>query len=741
MPAIIPDFDFESYSEAGYYWDGPANRWRGVMKSKASLPAVGTPVYTAHPSTRILSLAYDLKTGSNPEQLWTPGNPEPVDLFHHIATGGILEAWNSAFEYHLWLAVCFKRMGWPELPLDQLRCAMAKAAAFGLPGKLEKAAEVLEAPEQKDKIGKALMQKKGLFVPRNPSGKDPNTFYTPEQKPELFDQIYKYNRQDIRAESSVSAMCPDLSPFELEVWKTDQKINTRGVQIDTAGLENCITIVNAAFKKYNAELSDIMGIEITADKLDLIKVWMADRGVKTSSLDEDHTSRLLARENLPPAVRRVLEIRGIIGAASVKKLFAIQRTVSDDGRLRDIFAYHGARQTGRFAGMGAQPQNMPAGGLDLKKCDCGRVSWSGLLACRHCGVLLGPDVLEWSIEGVELALQDIASGSLDYVEKYWGDAIAAVAGCLRGLFCAADGSDLLCSDYSAIEAVVLAFMAGELWRMEVFRTHGKIYEMCASKITGVPFEEILAHKKNTGMHHKHRKKFGKVPELASGYAGWLNAWLQFGAGDYMDDPEIIKNIKKWRKDSPAIVEFWGGQFRKDPKRWHFEPELHGVEGAAILAIQNPGKCYKYGPVAYGVKGDVLYCLLPSGRKLVYHRPKLQQSTAPHGNPCLQITFEGWNSDSTKGPIGWTVRETYGGRLTENIIQAVARDILVYAMVNLEAAGYKIVLHVHDEIVVECLHGHGSIEEVERIMGQMPPWCADWPIKATGGWRGLRYRKD
>lgn len=739
---ITPDFDFETYSEAGYYWDGPANRWRGVMQSgKASLPAVGAPVYTAHPTTRILSLAYDLKTGSQPEQLWTPGNPDPLDLLHHISTGGILEAWNSSFEWYIWLNVCAKRMGWGELPLDQMRCAMAKAAAFGLPGKLEKAAAVLNAPEQKDDIGKALMRKRGFFVPRNPTKKDINTSYTPQQHPETFKQIYDYCVQDIRAESSVSALCPDLSPFELEVWKIDQRINTRGVQVDIESLRNCISVVNAARDKYNTELSSIMGVTTTADKLDLIKVWMADRGVPTRSLDEETTKSILARKGLHPGVRRVLEIRGIIGAASVKKLFAIERTVSADGRLRDLFVYHGARQTGRFAGMGAQPQNMPAKGPDLKKCDCGGFTWASMHVCRHCGLLLGPDITEWNINGVNLALRDISTQSLDYVEHYWGDPIAAVAGCLRGLFCAADGSDLICSDYSAIEAAVLAFMAGEKWRMDVFRTHGKIYEMCASKITGMPFDEMLAYREKTGAHHKYRKPFGKVPELASGYSGWLNAWLQFGADKYMTDKEIISNIKKWRKDSPSIVEFWGGQFRKDPNRWHFEPELYGVEGAAILAIQNPGQCYSYGQVSYGVKDDVLYCLLPSGRKLIYHRPKLIQSTASHGTPCLQITFEGWNSDSTKGPIGWTVRETYGGRLTENIIQAVARDILAYAMVNLERAGYPIVLHVHDEIAVERPHGQGSVGEVERIMAIMPDWCADWPVRAAGGWRGLRYRKD
>ena len=198
---VMPDLDFETYSEAGYYWDGPANRWRGVTKTNPGLLAVGAPVYSEHPSTEVLSLAYDLKDG-RPSRLWVPGMKPPQELFDHIARGGLLEAWNSAFEFYIWKNVCNARMGWPELPVHQLRDAMAKARAWSMPGALKNAAKVLNAPEQKDKAGDVLLRK--LSIPRTPTKNDDRLRRTPADEPLLFGQLYSYNIQDIKAEASVS---------------------------------------------------------------------------------------------------------------------------------------------------------------------------------------------------------------------------------------------------------------------------------------------------------------------------------------------------------------------------------------------------------------------------------------------------------------------------------------------------------------------------------------------------------
>ncbi len=669
MPATL---DFETYSEAGYYQDS-TGRWRGLTKTAPGLPAVGAPAYAEHPSCRVLSLAWDLHDGTGPH-IWVSGLPVPTDLFAYLATGGLVEAHNAGFEYWIWHFVCHGRMGWPALPLSQLSCSMAKCRAHSLPGKLGKAAEVLGAAEQKDKAGDLLIRK--LCVPVNT--KKPPTLGD-------YNALYQYNIQDIRAEAAVSGLCPDLSVSEQSVWQLDQAINIRGVAIDVPALRDCIRAVNRTTERYTDELRDLTGgVVQSAGELAKITGWLATQGVHTGSLESDAVDALLERTDMPPAAHRVLTIRSALGSASVKKLFAIERRLTSDGRLHDLFAYCGADRTGRWAGRGPQPQNLP-GGKPVDEVD---EILAGLASCE-------PSL----------------------------DVIADVSSCLRGLFVAADGHDLLCSDFSAIEAVVLAELAGEAWRQEVFRTHGKIYETSASKLTGETLEFYLQYKEENGKHHPHRKR-GKVSELASGYGGGLGAWKAFGADEFMTDEEIQDAVKIWRAASPAIVAFW-----------------YGLQDAALMAITNPGHCYSYRGISYGVSGDILYCQLPSRRRLTYHNPRIYQKMMPWGKETTCITYMGWNSNYLNGPVGWMRLETYGPKLTENVVQAVARDILAHSMLALDAAGYPIVLHVHDEVVAEMPHGRGSVEEFETIMGQMPVWAAGWPVRAAGGWRGRRYRKE
>jgi DNA polymerase len=232
---------------------------------------------------------------------------------------------------------------------------------------------------------------------------------------------------------------------------------------------------------------------------------------------------------------------------------------------------------------------------------------------------------------------------------------------------------------------------------------------------------------------------GKRAELACGYGGWVGAWIAFGADKYMTEEEMKKATLEWRAASPEIPEFWGGQWRRlDGGGWR--KELFGVEGAFVGAILSPGTETEYRGFKFRMEGDALYLRLLSGRYLTYHRPRLQVENK-FGRDQFAISYEGWNTNPKNGPIGWIRIDTYGGRLTENIVQATARDIQWYGMRNLTAAGYPIVLHVYDEDVAEVPEGFGSIEEFEAIMSTMPPWAADWPIRANGGWRGKRYRKD
>ena len=727
--------DFETYSEAGYWWDASVPKWRPTSSTKPGIKGVGAWIYSAHPSADIISLAYG-------EHLWTPGMPPPTELFDHIRRGELLWAWNSFFEYCIWNNVAVRRYGWPAVPLEQFRCSMARARGWALPGHLADAGAALVLPVQKGAAGDRLIRK--LSVPHTPTKTNPLMRLTPQSNPEDFSAFYRYNLQDVRAEAAIDAVTPPLPEREERLFLLDQRINARGVHVDRAAMENCIAVFQQAERQYTQELLDLTGGTVaTASELQKMARWIGAHGVRVGSLDAEAVSTLLEQTGLPAPVRRVLELRQILSSSSVKKLFSIQQYRAEDNRVRGLFQYCGAERTGRFAGRGPQPQNMPASGPSVTRCpSCSRVQWAGLGdRCRWCGGTEGRAATDWGVEATEVCLSDVAFQDLAHVERMWGDPLTAISGCLRGLFTAAPGHDLITSDYSAIEAVVIAMIAGEEWRAEVFRTHGKIYEMSAAKISGVPFDDFLRHKQETGQHHPLRKKLGKVAELASGYAGWVGAWKNFGADQFMSDDEIKTNILKWRDDSPMIVELWGGQYRKHPSRWEFVPELFGLEGAVVSAILAPGQCYAYRSITYGVKGDVLYCRLPSGRLLAYHQPRLTHTWDDLRNVWYyKISFMGQNDNPAMGARGWVCLETYGGKLTENVVQATARDILTHAMPAVEAAGYPIVLHVHDEICCEVPQGFGSVEELERIMATLPDWAEGWPIKAAGGWRGLRYRK-
>jgi len=725
--------DFETYSEAGYYFDPVSGQFKPLQKGKPGIKGVNAAVYAEHPSARVISLAYE-------DKLWVPGCQNPTDLFKHIVNGGLIEAHNALFEFYIWYYICHKRMGWPMLHLSQLRCSAAKARQSGLPGSLGNLGEVLNPKEIKDKRGTRLIQL--LSIPKKPTKKCSDLYRSIEKYSDLYREMYMYNMQDVKAEQAISTMIPDLDPLELKVWQLDQRINFRGVAVDVTGVKNCIKIFRQAEVKYTKELQEITGGAVQTvgeiTKRSAGDKWLISRGLDMPSLDKPSITEALEHQDWAGLedCRRLLEIRQIIGSASVKKLFAMERTLSKDGRIRDLFVYCGAGHTGRWAGRGPQPQNLKNSGPNCFKCTvCGTIAATP-------GYCLAPiDEIEWGNKPTVAALKTISIGSLAAVEQQWGNAVDIIASCMRGLFIAAPGHDLICSDYSAIEAVVLAAMAGEEWRLEVFRTHGKIYETSASQVSGISLQEILDYKEQNGKHHPLRK-MGKVAELASGYSGWINAWKVFGADKFMADNEIKTAILAWREASPAIVEMWGGQWRKEPGVWKFTPDLYGVEGAAVSALLYPGQCFKYRNVTYGhnTERDVLYCLLPSGRKLSYHTPRLTKALDPRKLEVWQISFMGWNSDSSRGQVGWVEMNTYGGRLVENICQAVARDILAVAMLRLDAAGYPIVLHVHDEPVAEVPEGFGSVEEFEQLMMIKEPWFADWPIKAAGGWRGKRYRK-
>lgn len=718
---ILADFDFETFSPAGYTWNIKKKSYDAPRGSNTKgLISVGVVAYTEHPDAEVLSCAYNLKDGKG-ARLWTPDLPAPIDLFEHLAEGGLLEAWNSFFEYNVWNTICVRKYGWPCLPISQLRCAMAKARAFSLPGSLSSVGDIMKVNITKDKDGKRLLNK--FSIPRKPTKNDPSRRICPQDDLNDAKRLYEYNLRDIEAEAEISSKIPDLNEFEQTFWLLDQQINARGVCIDTKAIEDCITVIEQAYIEYNGELRSLThGAVESASQVARLITWLASQGIQTISLDDEHIMALLQCNDLTPEIRRVLTIRSFIGSAAVKKLYAMINRSSKKGRLHDLFVYHSAR-TGRFAGTGVQPQNFPNSGNFVHLCECGRHSGKSFKTCPWCGQTLSETLKEWNPKAIEDALYTLESRDLKCVEYFWGEAVSIISGCLRSMFIASPGCDLICSDYSAIEAVVLAALSGEDWQLEVFRTHGKIYEMTGARITGEPFENI--HKLHPA------RKLGKIASLASGYGGWLGAWKQFGADSFMSDDEIKQAILAWRAASPSIVAMWG-----DQPNWR-QSEYVGLEGTAVLAIMNPGVEFNYRGITYRLHRGVLYCRLLSGRYLVYHNPRLSFDKE---RDKYRIEFDGYNTNPLQGAIGWVTMQTYGGKLTENVVQATARDLLAYAMINLESQNYSIVLHVHDEIVIEVKEGQGSVAEVERIMSTMPAWATNWPVKAVGGWRAKRYGK-
>ncbi len=721
MPAVV-NLDLETFSAAGFSFDG--QRWRSIAgRQKGGLPAVGAAVYAAHPTAEVLIACYRFPGGEM--QTWVPGMENPSDLLEHVRSGGLVQAYNSMFEWLFWDRVCIRLYGWPLLALENTRDTMAAVRAYGLPGALKNAANAMEMGLRKDPIGEGLIKR--FCVPRSPTKHDLRLRQYMGDDHENAFRFYSYCAQDVRVESALSDAVPELSPYELEVWKLDQKINERGVAVDVAAMENCQALVDGMTERLTVELVHLTNGRIeTAGQVGEMQKMLADYGIPMLDMTAPTIEKTLDDKthlvHAHPWARRVLEIRAALASASVKKLGALKRTMCKDGRVRGTFMYYGAERTGRWAGRGSQPHNLPRGDAAVTKCqECGTRQGPGPM-CVKCWGPLKP--AKWNFATALEALKSFEDRDLDGAILRWGDVLGVIAGTLRLLFVAAPGHRFVCSDYSAIEAVVLAALAGEEWRLEVFRTHGKIYEQSAARITGIPLEEYLAYKQRTGEHHPDRQAIGKVAELASGYQGWVGAWKQFGADKHMTDDEIKRNVLRWRNESPAIVEMW-----------------KGLERAAINAISSPGHAYVYREIQYHYDGKVLRCVLPSGRSLVYHTPRIEPYVTDWGEHRKRIRFWGWNSNPKYGPLGWHELQTFGGRLVENTVQAVSRDILAHGMLHADKAGYNIVLHVHDEIVCEQPDGHGSVDELERLMGTLPRWAEGWPVVARGGWQGREYRKD
>ena len=727
---MTASLDFETYSAAGYVWDTSRSRWTPPYGApRAGLAACGHEHYARHETTEILIASYHLP-GSAGIRSWTQGNPAPEPLLEYVRAGGKLRAHHSAFEAAIWQHVAVERMGWPAIRPEQWHCTMALCHVSGLPGSLDAATSALRLPETKSKAGAALIRK--FSIPRSPTKRDARLRVLPSDDPEAFAEFVRYCEQDVRAEMALAAALPPMTPAERDFWLIDKTINTRGVAVDLEAVDACIRAVDRLREITAGECESLTG-GLRPSQVGELTAWLSRYVPGLTGLTSDDVDDLLARDDLPPHVHRVVELRALSASASIKKLYAIRRAVCPDGRLRGLYVHHGAR-TGRPAGKLVQPTNLPRSGPALKFDSVGLPFSAALSESPWTGETVDSP-REWTPECVDPVLDVIGSMPAEQLPALLGNPLDALTGCMRGLFVAAPGKQLVASDYTAIEAVVAAAISGQQWRLDAFRRGDDIYLTSISQMTGMPLETYVAYRAQHGHHHPDRQR-GKIAELALGYGGWITAMREFGA-DGSDD-ELKAAVLDWRAASPAIVEAWGGQGRGWPGGWSYVPELYGLEGAAVAAIQYPNTPYTAAKctLTYHIRTDVLTMQLPSGRRLSYREPRLAPSDRREGE--LSLSYMANNSNPKMGAMGWVRMGTYGGRLFENACQAIAHDIQRYGITALERAGWPIVLHVYDEDVAEI--SDADVDKFEQIMSQLPPWATDWPIKVGGGYAARRYRK-
>jgi len=484
--------------------------------------------------------------------------------------------------------------------------------------------------------------------------------------------LYEYCKQDVETEHELIKSIRPLRPFEQRVWEVDQKINDRGVSVAHDEAKRLQAHVRAAEAKYDAEIVELTGGKIqSARQLKVGSDWLKEHGMPTDELTKGKVAELLKETSIDPKAKRFLEIRQSVGLTSTGKIDAMVAAANSDSRIRGCFMYHAAT-TGRWGGRLIQPQNFP----------------------RNCF----KEIKE---------IQDVAAQPTEAVEAKYGCPIKAASRCLRGLLRPPAGKVFVGGDYSSIEARITAWLAKEKWVLDEFVSGRDMYKVAAAKIFNIAYEAVS----------KDQRQLGKVAELALGYQGWLGAFKNMAAAYGMEIPDEQAKpiILAWREAHPATVRLWDS-----------------VEQAAFRAVDE-GKTFEVGPVMFGAKDNFLWCRLPSGRLLAYHRPHITEVTRPQG-VRKAIGFYAVDSYTKK----YSLQTTYGGSLVENIVQAIARDILAEALVRLDMFGYDPVLHIHDEIICEA--ENPDLEEFQRLMITLPKWAKGIPL-AAGCEISEMYTKD
>ncbi|KGX84461.1 XRE family transcriptional regulator [Pontibacillus litoralis JSM 072002] len=637
--------------------------------SSVDIKKSGLYKYVQSPDFEVLLFAYSINGETARIVDIARGEEIPQNVVSAMRNPDVtLHAYNAAFEWY-----CLSKyfgLSLPEVWLDLWRDTMLHGMYCGYTAGLGATAKAIGLPQDKRKmtVGNSLIK---LFcTPTKPTKNNGNRTRTlPHHEPEKWELFKEYCIQDVEVEKEIENR---LSRFpvpeaEQKLWELDQQINVRGIKVDQELVDGAIYSSNLITSELKEEAVSITGLS-NPNSAAQLKQWLAQQGLEVENLQKDTVLELL--ENTSGDIKRVLEIRQEMSKTSVKKYQAMKDAVCEDGRVRGLLQFYGANRTGRWAGRLVQVQNLPRNYLDT----------------------------------LDLARELAREKKADALKVIYGNVPNTLSELIRTAFIPSEGNKLAISDFNAIEARVIAWLAGEQWRMDVFNTHGKIYEASASAMFGVPIEEIT---KGSDLRQK-----GKVAELALGYQGAAGALISMGALNMgLAEEELPDIVKRWRSSNRRIVDLW-----------------YSLENAA-LAVMRTGQ-------PQGVKGlllqresdiqnglDFLTITLPSSRKLFYVNPFLAEND--FGKEAIH--YRGMNQTTKK----WEKISTYGGKLTENVVQAIARDCLAVTLARLDKAGYESIMHIHDEVVLDVPQERVDLEKIENIMKQPIQWAPGLPLNADG----------
>ena len=625
--------------------------------SDVDLVKCGVYAYADSPAFEILLFAYSFDGGETQIIDLAQGEKLPAEVEEAIFDVSVTKtAYNANFE-----RTCLSKYFGRYIPPESWHCSAVQAAMLALPRSLEDVGRVLGLDEQKMKEGKELIRY--FCIPCKPTkANGGRTRNLPCHAPEKWELFKTYCKRDVDVEKSIRRKLHNfpIPESEMELYRLDQRINDRGVLVDMGLVEQAIACERLHKEIVTKRAYELTGLE-NPNSVAQLKGWLGGKGMEAESLSKKAVAEMIAETD--GEVEELLKLRLLMAKTSVKKYEAMERSVCSDGRVHGMLMFCGANRTSRWSGKIVQIQNLPKNYI--------------------------PDL--------ELARDFVKQGRFEDIELLYDSTPNVLSELIRTAFIPKPGCRFVVADFSAIEARVLAWLSGEQWRLDVFTSHGKIYEASASSMFHVPMEEIT---KGSPLRQK-----GKLAELGLGFGGAAGALISMGALDMgLTEDELPPLVAAWRKANPHITQFW----------WD-------VDAAAIKAVTEKQKT-KVGKIIFEYKSGILFITLPSGRRLSYVKPRMAVNRFGRDS----LTYEGISENKK-----WSRIETYGPKLVENIVQGTARDLLAEAMLRVEKKGYPIVMHCHDEIIAEVPEGSGSVDEMCEIMAIQPKWAEGLPLRADG----------